>query len=47
MFKLTYNLAVPVGTVIGTAKPNFPINSNKWFIPLSRDLMQSQSSRML
>ena len=34
MFKLTYNLAVPVGTVIGTAELNTPLGKDKWFLPV-------------
>jgi hypothetical protein len=33
-FKLTNNLAVPVSTLVGTAEPNIPQGSNRWFLPL-------------
>jgi hypothetical protein len=34
MFKLTNNLAVPVSILVGTAEPNLPQSSNRWFLPL-------------
>jgi len=40
-FKLTNNLAAPSSMLIGTAELNIPQGKDKWFLPLSRDLMQS------